>query len=489
MCCEEPPRFTTPNPTTKTQSSSPKKSELPELSLSVNTVASDEEEQVDTDRQTQSEPLDIKSAVNKESTPSALGRSRGKEKHISSLRLQQMVTSIKETKVMQPLSPSITSNVPAVLPSTDITPRPASPTATRSTLRASNSSSSTAPLSSPGSDHSTLDTAASDTSAELLSCHSIVRGFSLNQVSSSYRSHTHLAPTSTAKVPMSKADKGKPSIFMLGGSSGEDESSFDDHMSSRPGQSVLSNGLKQAFNPKKHTTFKDVVDSRAISHKPHEDEEVFESSDEEEAAESAIDDEEQDEEDGSDWEDSSEVGEPLVNDKQLFQRVDSRPDLVSRRSLLTSLINQGDRAAAFKNMASMSTPALKRSRTSIPNAPAAGPSLGETPQQKGNPNWQNAKPITMSKPSPYQLALSPRATRRNMLAAEFTESLRANLLHERQQKSRTAHAAVKRAHTANDLTKLKGYSPKYLEAMDQASKINNNELYGRGLGEYHVAGW
>ncbi|KAG7408538.1 hypothetical protein Forpe1208_v012015 [Fusarium oxysporum f. sp. rapae] len=61
----------------------------------------------------------------------------------------------------------------------------------------------------------------------------------------------------------------------------------------------------------------------------------------------------------------------------------------------------------------------------------------------------NAQPI-MTGPNHVQpqAPLSPRTTRRNMLETESPESLRCCLLWERQQKSSTANAALKRRHTS-----------------------------------------
>jgi hypothetical protein len=73
--------------------------------------------------------------------------------------------------------------------------------------------------------------------------------------------------------------------------------------------------------------------------------------------ESAIDD------DGSsDWEDSTEEsGKSSIDDKLSFPRVESRRNLTSRRSLITTMLRQNDRAAAPQSPASKSTSALQRS--------------------------------------------------------------------------------------------------------------------------------
>jgi hypothetical protein len=85
-------------------------------------------------------------------------------------------------------------------------------------------------------------------------------------------------------------------------------------------------------------------------------------------------------------------------------------------------------------------------------------------------------------------ALSPRTTRRNMLATELTESLRRHLLWERQQKNSTATAAIKRRHTAHDVANLQEFPGQVTSK--EASKNNSwNHYFDHGLGEYHQKGW
>jgi len=266
-------------------------------------------------------------------------------------------------------------------------------------------------------------------------------------------------------------------------------------------KSSLSESLRNR-NTKKTTSFKDdiaVGRAAAARHSP-----VFESDDEdEEVSESAIDDDD----DSSDWEDSDDnhSGPSSVNEREMFQRVDSKPNLTSRRSLLTTLMHEPDRARALANAASRSTPALRRSRNATPNGPsvAASPEPGhhfqmqvaqpEQPQQQHQDQQIRSNPIIMTTSNTLkaQLALSPRTTRRNMLSTELTESLRKNLLWERQHKSTGNLAALKRRHTSNDVKNLKQHpepSP-VLSHKEGAAKKFNNDFFDAGLGEYHARGW
>ncbi|KAL9098050.1 MAG: hypothetical protein Q9163_006212, partial [Psora crenata] len=472
--------------------SRPKKADLPDLSASVDSLASVESdvgERHETSRpRSATAPLDIKQApARKEGSITATTRCQ--DVRITPLRLEKMVESIQERQdPVQPLSPTIIDAVPAVIPSPDITPRPKSPTI-QASLRSSDSSASTAPLSSPRSDRSTTQTVGSDTSAELSISHHIVRGFSPNQTSSSYRSHTHLAPVlgPGRSVPHTKHEKPDKGIFILGVSSGEDESSFEEHMPPKPKPSSLSAGLKRPTGGKKQTSFRDEVESRLVNNKSHEDEDVFVSDDEDD---SATDDESEDEDD-DEWEDDgSESPDSTVNEQPLFQRVDSKPNLVSRRSLLTSLMHEGDRQAAFTHLAH-SQPPLRKSktqsrmdaahRTGEPAEPGVATTAGS--------HLKRSKPIpaTASNMQTMPIAFSPRTTRRHMLATEMTESLRKAVLFERQQKKATANAVLKRRHTAHDLTHVKEFTEG-----DDGSRENHswNDDYPSGaIGDYHQSGW
>ena len=281
-------------------------------------------------------------------------------------------------------------------------------------------------------------------------------------------------------------------MFTIGTSSGEEESSLESHMyktsltqSFRRPHSNLSDA-----SSRKQTSFKDeVAVGRAAEHSP-----VFESDDEdEEVSESAIDDDD----DSSDWEDSDDQSGPSsVNEKEMFQRVDSRPNLTSRRSLLTTQLHEPDRAKALANAASRSTPQIARrtnSRTTTPNGPsvAASPEPN-APIAKVNEETTGAKPIIMTTSNTHQqnLALSPRSTRRNMLSTELTESLRKNLLWERQHRSTGNLAALKRRHTSNDVKNLRQQpEPAPVFTHQDGAKRFTNDYFHAGLQEYHAKGW
>ena len=274
-------------------------------------------------------------------------------------------------------------------------------------------------------------------------------------------------------------------MFTLGSSSGEDESSFEDRLPSHSKHSSLTSALKRPPGAKKQTSFRDEMQSRLVNNKSHEDEEVFVSDDEDS---SAIDDESEDDDDEEDWEDDGSDGaEGNPNDKPLFQRVDSTANLASRRSLLTSLMNEGDRQAAFANMA-QSQPVLRKSKTQV----RMDPSIKITePEAEVGAQMKRSKPMMMnfSTAQPMPVAFSPKTTRRYMLASEMTESLRKQILFERQQKKATAHAVLKRRHTTQDLTKIKAHPSTEAEERAKENFSWNDEFGLGGIADYHQSGW
>ena len=496
LCCEPQPQHNnTTTPTIDVPRPRPSRKDVPGLSASVESIVSIRSDSSEETQQPSTTPLHIHTDVLSK-PESALSRSRGKEKHITSLGLEKMVHSIQDKQEIAPLSPSIADAIPplpAMPPANNITPC-TQPSTISAPFRSSDSSASTALLSSPESDKGAQQTVGSDTSAEVTNSHSVIRGFSRDKASF-YRSNTHLAPEA---IPMkhnaankTETASKKDAMFMLGGgSSGEDDSSFDDKMASIPKQSSLTLGLKRPSGNKKTLSFRDEVESRALEKRSHEDEEVFESDEEDESA--IDDDSEEEEEDDDDWEDdASESAENPINDKPMFQRVDSQPNLVSRRSLLTTELHQLDRAATFANLASKSTPAIRRTKTSTSSAlsdsvsPVEDPSLALLPG-----HMTRSKPIIVTTRSAQQMAFSPKTTRRNMLATEMTESLRKNVLWERQQKKATTNAIIKRRHTAQNLTNLQHYPGEALQVARQGSRNTSFDHYFEaGLGEYHKAGW
>jgi hypothetical protein len=472
-----------------------------------------------------SNPLDI-SRPHIQRQDSASSRSRGRERHITPDDLEKMVSTIKEKKDLKPLNLSISSLPPLAEKPKPQRPSP-QPLKTPTAEETTTASSTSAP---PTSSESVSGTSTRSTT-------SVVKGFSPAHVSSSYRSVPLLsAPSSipTADIAAAHsprasavrksgvfalrgsstdessseqadsmgrcaqlAQKKKNPVFTFGGSSNEDESSLPTRVQPR---SALTESIQKP--PKKQTSFQEEVATRTIQEEQPFDDDVFET-DEDDIDESAIDDDD----DSSEWEDSNEEsGHASIDDKNFFQRVDSRPNLTSRRSLITTMLHQNDRANALANAASKSTSALQRSPRASPNGPSLAASVesddgGALMMKSGlkaiseNPRLQNgrtqAQPITRSTNStPQHLALSPRTTRRNMLATELTVSLRQNLLWERQQKSQTANAVLKRRHTSHDVANLKQYPEKvHMNMDDKEANASWNQYFSQGLGEYHSKGW
>jgi len=296
--------------------------------------------------------------------------------------------------------------------------------------------------------------------SEPRSTHSVVRGFSPSRISSSYRSTTNIT-ASTAPSPVKPApvpsQRRKP-VFFIGSSSSSDDNLEDSYHAFRN---------SKYSREDKRTSFRQEVTTR---HGYDDD-----SSDDDVVSESAIDDDDLEE-----WESSSESEHSSYDEDVMFKRVESRPELLaSRRSLLSTMLHEPQRAAQLQAAASRSTPALRR--TNSPREPPLNVSIKEEHEFPGS------KPIRRSNTA-QPLALSPRTTRRNMLATELTESLRKHLLWERQQKNTTASAHLKRRHTAADVTRLVEYPQ--LRGKGHTSKNNSwNNPFDEGQYEYHAAGW
>ncbi|KAM5528850.1 DUF1752 domain containing protein [Fusarium oxysporum f. sp. phaseoli] len=278
----------------------------------------------------------------------------------------------------------------------------------------------------------------------------------------------------------------KKPVCQIGDSSEEDGSLTSAVASSRP-SSPLSARKDQA-------SFSNNVMTRTI-----DDEAAVDSDTDDYIDESAIDDDD----DSSDWEDSMEESGKSSMDDKFFQRVDSKPNLTSRRSLITLMLAQNDRARNLGNHASHSTSAILRSRT------ANGLSLGASrhdsdaaPLMMKGKRRPGLKPIHVPRPNAQtimtgpqhiqpQAALSPRTTRRNMLATELTESLRRHLLWERQVKSSTANAVLKRRHTSHGVADLKQYPEK--SCMKKSEDVNasswNRYFSKEATDGYHSKGW
>ena len=489
--------------------------ELPELSSSVGSESSNSESALATTTPS------YNSRSNSSSSRPDLRRQDSasrRDKHITPIDLEKVMNSIQKKSIepLSPLPPQLSHTLPVHLkkPAEDTTPRPSSPPPTARFVPESSTSTVATALTcdniSPpvGSDVSTSTD---------FSSHSVVHGFDPSRISTSIRSSTNLNPTPILKNTTfmrpepTKAEpvKKNKAVFTLGGSSDEENvSSLDSHMHSN-NRSSLSDNLRKPALMKKTASFNNTVTTRTIHDaiSSEESEEVIESESEEDSDENAIEDDDYEDDDDDNWEDDDNSGPSSVNDKINFPRVDSRPNLTSHRSLLTSLMHEGDRAQALQNQASRSTPQIRRSRTSTPN----GPSTGNSPQEDSPLMIQTrtrSKPIIMTTSNVHPPALSPRTTRRNMLQTELTQSLRQNLLWERQQKNSTTNAvnkrhqsavsipalALRRAMTTNDIKGLNAFpqqgtgKPSHFE---DVTKNNNsyNDYFDQGLQEYHQKGW
>lgn len=485
--------------------------DMPELSTS---VASDDSN-VESPLTTTSRSTSSTSRPGLRRHDSTASQARGK--HLTPIDLEKVVNSIQEKKAIEPLSPlppqlaPPAANLRIIAPVT--TCRPVSPPSTARRIPQP----ATSPLAAiRGSDAMALSPPAhSEISSSLeASNHSVVRGFEPGHISTSIRSTASLAPTPILKKTSSflmkplpfRAEpmtKKKQPMFTLGGSSDEDNCSSLEAYSLAQ-RSSLSEHLRQVAPLRKTLSFKKEVNTRTYHDAVSDSDGAIETDSEDEPDESAIEDDDSE----GDWEDENDDSGPSsVNEQSMFKRVDSKPNLVSRRSLLTTMMHEGDRAQALQNAASRSTPAIRRSRTSTPN----GPSIGNSPQEDSGLMMRQqvtrAKPIIMTTSNMHPPALSPRTTRRNMLQTELSGSLRQNLLWERQQKNATTNAvakrqqsavnlpALRRTMTANDIermdkvTKQKPVNPMITRDDNNRNNSSYNDYFDQGLQEYHAKGW
>ncbi|KAF1945139.1 DUF1752-domain-containing protein [Clathrospora elynae] len=468
--------------------------EMPELSTSVASDDSNLEGAVTTT--SRSDVSASRPDLRRHDSVTSYARGR----HMTPIGLEKVVNSIQEKKFIEPLSPLPPQLAPPVAerkPAEDTTLRKVTPlSSARPIPEASSSTVATTTdcyaLSPPvGSEASTSTN---------MSEHSVVRGFELGHISTSVRSSSHLAPSPMLKKTASFLAKPLPTkaepmkkrqpMFTLGGSSEEENgSSFEAY--SMVQRSSLSEHVRKAAPLRKTTSFKHDVTTRTMQDAASESEAAgeaaIETDSEEEFDESAIEDEDSDDDQWED-DDNEESRPPSVAERPMFPRVDSKPNLTSHRSLLTTAIHQGDRAQAVQSAASRSSPAIRRSRTTTPN----GPSTGNSPQEDSGlmmrEQASRPKPIIMTTSNVHPPAMSPKTTRRLMLQSELSGSLRQNLLWERQQKNTTTNAAIKRAMTTTDLRGLNAVpNPKPSD-----TKTNNsfNDYFGGDhLQEYHRSGW
>ncbi|KAI1821311.1 DUF1752-domain-containing protein [Xylaria intraflava] len=497
--------------------------DLPQLSGSVDSIADDE----DIELTTESEPVEILRPHILRQDSCVSSRSRGRERHITSDHLEKMVVTIIKEKE------------PNLSPLPRIAASPAEMSSDHLQCSSDETGESPATLTTESVDcaSSTLTSDSSNTDFELPATN-VIRGFSPSQFRSPRSSHEPILPQpdvipepNSSPAPKPVQSKKQPAKFALGGSSGDESSpSLEVRQPVPPKKSSMfkiggsssteqSSSLKSALHSgkpssllgahKKQTSFSNQITTRTIS-TPSDRSGSY-------VGESAIDDDDED----SEWEDSiEESGKSSVEDSVNFTRVPSKPNLTSRRSLISLMFagqeerqaerqaeRQEERVKALSNFASHSTPAIAQRARQLQNVPngAASPNDSDDnglEMRRGvrhtplNPIKEiprsGAQPITTkSAPQHQQSALSPRTTRRNMLATELTESLRRQLLWERQQKSSTANAVLKRRHTSHDVANLKQYPEKsYMkQSKDELNTNSWTQFLREENGGYHAQGW
>ncbi|KAK3181733.1 hypothetical protein K4F52_006949 [Lecanicillium sp. MT-2017a] len=480
--------------------------ELPQLSGSVDSVADEDA----TEFLSESAPLDIRPRIHR--LDSTLSNRSRRDRHISSDDFEKMVVSI--VKDTAPLSaPTATSPIAAVKKEVPI-PAPSSPAERSGSTTTESQDSKDSEQTQPSPDmHATSGSSHTFSPSEVPVPDAFpqpAQAGSTQELIPEPRSSPAHQPVLLKKAPAkfalggscsssepaqsmeasnaSLAVPARKGVFQLGGSSEEDASIKSNARSAFPG---LTAERKEAL----------AAESRARA----EAESAIDSDSEDDYVdESAIDDDD----DSSDWEDSLEDSGKSSVDEKFFQRVESKANLVSRPSLITLMLAQDNRAKSLGNPASQSTSAIPRSRPA-PNGSSLGVSPNDSDEgplmMKGmRPSHpsplkpiievprSNAQPIVAPANHVHaQAALSPRTTRRNMLATELTESLRRHLLWERQQKTSTANAVLKRRHTSHDVANLKQFPEKPCMKQDEDANASSwNQYFAKdAFDSYHSKGW
>ncbi|CAK7232989.1 hypothetical protein SCUCBS95973_008444 [Sporothrix curviconia] len=584
---------TSPRPTSIPRRSNPSTEEVPQLSGSVESIADEDA----VDFASESSAVDIARPRIRRQDSCGSSRSRGRERHITSDDLEKMVVSIvQETEPLKAplrnLSSSLVLSTPC-LASPSIPEQPTPSNETEAHAAADEATSEPFPAVEEEDEEEKkeqkeekvekLEKAAEEAAApstplqKSKSTTEVIRGFSpshvpivLPQILTPPPSDEHAGagvdedaipdPTS---APAAKQVQSKKATFALGGSSSCEDSMSDPSRSLEMPKSAMSHMMKRKSTPtpeeegslksalhlsrhslaqKKQTSFSNQLVTRTIpapaaaSDDDDDDEDAIEDeSDSDDIDESAIDD---DDDDSSEWEDSNEEsGRSSMDDKNLFQRVDSTVHLPSRRSLITLMIQRSEREVKNGLTTSQSTLGLNRPRQYQQHQlqqrqqqqQFQQQQLLQTQQQQqqppaaASPNDSDdaalmmrhrprgpqstlrpineiprsaAQPIVTSAHggANYAPALSPRTNRRNMLSTELTESLRRHLLWERSQKTSTANAVLKRRHTSQDVANLRQYPEPVHMGRDDSNQDANANSFDQYLNRdafngYHAKGW
>ncbi|TQV98141.1 dsp1-1-like protein [Cordyceps javanica] len=479
---------TTTNTNTSPLATTWRPQDLPQLSGSVDSLADEDA----TEFVSESAPLEI-IRPRIRCLDSTSSRSR-RDRHISSDDFKQMVVSIVNDtaplsaptttsplttlkKEMAPVAPAQIAAQPLTSMATE--PKPALDTHVRTTPEEPVRESFPQP-SRAGADEATIPEPEAAPAHQPVTQKKAPAKFALGGSCSSSEQgmSVELSKPSLAPPP-------KKAMFQIGGSS----ESASTKSSIQPAKVFVPQKMKQPVIP---TSRNPQLEAESAIDSDTEDDYVDES---------AIDDDD----DSSDWEDSMEdSGKSSVDDK-FFQRVESKANLVSRPSLITLMLAQNERQKNLSNQASHSASAIIRSRAG-PSAPTLGVSPNDSdegPLMMKGMRPSNLRPIIevpRSSAQPIvapanhihaQAALSPRTTRRNMLATELTESLRRHLLWERQQKTSTANAVLKRRHTSHDVANLRQFPEKPCLKQSEDANANswNQYLNNQAFDGYHSKGW
>lgn len=149
-----------------------------------------------------------------------------------------------------------------------------------------------------------------------------------------------------------------------------------------------------------------------------------------------------DDDESSQWEDSDDDSNYSIYNKLEFKRIGSKPNLTSRRSLITIALTQSNTQQPKHSADSQSMLAPPRAHTP-PNGLQGSSNDSDGPLMMKDPCCmppiKSVNEIALWSPIPIMTAngiayqpMSSRTARRTMLSTELTESLRLNMLRERE---------------------------------------------------------
>lgn len=216
--------------------------------------------------------------------------------------------------------------------------------------------------------------------------------------------------------------------------------------------------------------------------------------------------------DNTDWEDSNEeeTGKSGGDETMFFQRIQSRvKPPPQRKSLITlalqSAQHHGPTPRPGHVVPKYTFNGVQRARTPFSSLKVSPGESNEAPirirQKPSGAARKSLNDVVGSSAQPLPLTsngafvpvvVSPRTTRRNMIATELTESLSRHIRWEREEKYLTANAALKHRRTHRDVTTSDQHPQRSRTTQDNSDFDAcrwDQDFTWDAFGGYHAKGW